>query len=513
VNEIRNNLGRWKRDPIAFILEVLIDPETGRPFELYPAQLRFLREALTPNSNGGLSYPEIVFSAPKKSGKTSNAAMAALYVILALGGPYAEGYCVANDFEQAQGRVFQAIVRIIEVSPLLRSAAKLTANRIEFPSTGATITAIASDYAGAAGANPTLTVFDELWGYTSERARRLWDEMVPVPTRKISARLTATYAGFEGESELLESLYKRGVVGEEIAPSLYRSPGLLMFWSHLPVAPWQTPEWIDQMRTQLRPNAFLRMIENRWVTSESTFVPMEWFDSCVDTTASPVVADPSLPIYVGVDASVKRDSTAMVACTFDRDAKRVRLVWHRIFQPSQDEPLDLEATVESSIRELHSRFDVREVRYDPYQLIAVAQRLSTRVRMTEFAQTVPNLTEASSNLYEVIKGRNLVVYPDSDLRLAVTRCVAIETTRGWKIAKEKSSHKIDIVVALAMAALGAVRGSHDPAEAWMTYIRRELARDGLLAQTGCAKCRKPLEPGKPVTQSRGLIFCSQICAW
>jgi hypothetical protein len=136
---------------------------------------------------------------------------------------YAEAYCVANDFDQAQGRVFQAISRIIEASPLLRDSAKLTANKIEFPSTGATITAIASDYAGAAGANPTITVFDELWGYTSERSQRLWDEMVPVPTRKISVRLTVTYAGFEGESKLLEDLYKRGIQGEQIAPDLYRS--------------------------------------------------------------------------------------------------------------------------------------------------------------------------------------------------------------------------------------------------------------------------------------------------
>ena len=47
--------------------------------------------------------------------------------------------------------------------------------------------------------------------------------MVPVPTRKISIRLTVTYAGFEGESKLLEDLYRRGLAGEQIAPDLYRS--------------------------------------------------------------------------------------------------------------------------------------------------------------------------------------------------------------------------------------------------------------------------------------------------
>jgi hypothetical protein len=43
----------------------------------------------------------------------------------------------------------------------------VTQNRISFPEMGATITALASDYAGAAGANPVVSSFDELWGYTS----------------------------------------------------------------------------------------------------------------------------------------------------------------------------------------------------------------------------------------------------------------------------------------------------------------------------------------------------------
>ncbi|MBF6570424.1 MAG: hypothetical protein IVW54_16280 [Candidatus Binataceae bacterium] len=466
------NLAKLRRDPIAFIARVLIDPETSKPFELYPAQITFLREALTPTADGRLPYPELVYAAIKKSGKTATAAMAMLYVIVALGGPFAEGYCAANDFDQAQGRVFQAICRIIEASPMLRDSAKVTANRIEFSSTGATITAIASDYAGAAGANPTFTVFDELWAYTSERAYRMWDEMVPPPTRKVAARLTVTYAGFEGESKLLETLYKRAMEGDEIAPSLHRAPGLLAAWHHKPVAPWQTPEWIEQMRTQLRPNAFLRQIENRFVTNESSFVDMEWYDGCVDPMLTPELANPGLSVWVGVDASVKRDSTAIVAATFA--GGKVRLAWHRIFQPSPTDPLDFEQAIEKTLFELQRRFWVREIRYDPYQLVSVAQRLTgVGLPMVEFPQTVGNLTEASTNLYEVIKGRNLSIYPDADLRLAISRAVALETTRGWRIAKEKQSHKIDVVVALAQAALGAVQQGQVPGRIEFTPAPRQ----------------------------------------
>jgi hypothetical protein len=44
------------------------------------------------------------------------------------------------------------------------------------------------------------------------------------------------------------------------------------------------------------------------------------------------------------------------------------------------------------------------------------------------------------------------------MRLAISRAVAIETPRGWRIAKEKQAHKIDVVVALAMACHAATLG-------------------------------------------------------
>ena len=94
---------------------------------------------------------------------------------------------------------------------------------------------------------------------------------------------------------------------------------------------------------------------------------------------------------------------------------------------------------------------------------ATAQRLTRAgLKLEEFPQTVPNLTEASQNLFELIKGTTLVAYPDAAIRLAVSRAIAAETARGWRIAKDKQAHKIDVVIALAMAALAAVRGQAVP---------------------------------------------------
>jgi terminase large subunit-like protein len=455
------SIGEWRRDPCgAFIENVLHDPETNKPFKLLDAEREFLAHAFKTDANGRLLYPEQVYAAPKKSGKTGFAALHTLTTTLLFGGRFAEAYALANDLEQAASRVFQAIKRIVEASPLLKQAAtEITKDRIAFGKVfgGASIAAIASDYAGAAGANPTISCFDELWGYTSERSRRLWDEMVPPPTRKIACRLTVTYAGFEGESNLLQDLHKRGMAQPEIGKGLRAGDGILMAWHHEPIAPWQTEAWLAEMRRSLRPNQYLRMIENRFVTSESSFVPLEKWDACVDPAATPMVSVPGLPIYVGIDASVKHDSAAVVAVTFDNASQRVRLVWHRVFQPSPDDPLDFEATIEATVLDLAKRFKVCRVLFDPYQMQSTAQRLiRANIHIEEFPQSVGNLTLASQNLYELIEGRNLTAYPDAAMRLAVSRCVAIESSRGWRIAKEKQSHKIDVVVALGFAAWAAV---------------------------------------------------------
>jgi phage terminase large subunit-like protein len=455
----QNTLERWVREPISFITEVLRNPETNRPFELMPAQREFFKHAFQIDDDGRLRYPEQLLGTPKKFGKTTTAAMHLLTTSLVFGGRFAEAYCVANDLEQAQGRVFQAVRRIVEASPYLRREAEVLQNRITFPETGATIQAIGSDYAGAAGANPTISSFDELWGYTSERSRRLWDEMVASPARKISARLVTTYAGFEGESVLLEELYKRGLQQPTVGTDLYAGDGLLCYWTHDCQAPWQNERWLIDMRRQLRPSQYARMIENRFTSTEAAFITAEMWDGITTLNGTPHY-NPMVPIWIGIDASTKRDSTAIVAVTHSKKTGVVTLTRHYIFQPSPSEPLDFEATVERTIRELRQHFSIRKIFYDPFQMAATAQRLTREnLPIEEFPQTSPNLAAMSQLLFELIRSRQLAVYPDQAMRLAATRCVAVESSRGLRIDKAKASHKIDVIVALGMACFAAMQGS------------------------------------------------------
>jgi hypothetical protein len=87
------SLDDYRANPARFIAEILIDPGTGKPFELLPAERAFLDHAFRTDAGGRLIYPEQVFSAPKKSGKTGFAALHTLTMCLLFGGQYAEGYC------------------------------------------------------------------------------------------------------------------------------------------------------------------------------------------------------------------------------------------------------------------------------------------------------------------------------------------------------------------------------------------------------------------------------------
>ena len=81
------------------------------------------------------------------------------------------------------------------------------------------------------------------------------------------------------------------------------------------------------------------MIQNQFVSSESTFIDLSTWDSCVQPALTLVMNDKRIAVWAGVDASVKRDSTALVACTYDKKTKCVRLINHKIFTPTPGDPM------------------------------------------------------------------------------------------------------------------------------------------------------------------------------
>lgn len=128
----------------------------------------------------------------------------------------------------------------------------------------------------------------------------------------------------------------------------------------------------------------------------------------------------------------------------------------RIWWPTPADPLDLESTIEWYLRQLHQNHRIAEIICDPWQLHrSISTLRAAGLPIREFPQSQGNVTLMGQTLFDLLNGRNLRVYPSDELRTQALNTVATESSRGFRISKEKASNKIDSIVALAMACVSA----------------------------------------------------------
>lgn len=162
---IKMGFVEWCEHPEhGFYIRDSYNTETGQPagpgkLNLFDFQKRILNKVLTPDPETGLfPYTTIVYSCPKKSGKTKiAAAVATWYAECADSGT--EVYLIANDQEQAEGLVMKDI--IYHAREVGYRALK---GEVQLPD-GTFIKALSQSYRSIAGTRHGLTIWDELWGY------------------------------------------------------------------------------------------------------------------------------------------------------------------------------------------------------------------------------------------------------------------------------------------------------------------------------------------------------------
>ncbi len=399
----------------------------------------------------------------KKTGKTLMNGVLLAWRWLALPSQH---FAVGNDLDQSAGRQFQMIAEMVKRHPYLRLNCDVTKGKITFLPTGSTIEALAVDAAGNAGANHLTASHTEAWGVIYEAGIRAYEELTPPPGRSWglpAMRICDSYAGIEDESVTWHKLVDRGLVGERVSSDwpIYRNGGLLLFHMAGEEAqercfrgsPEEAAAYYADQKEQLRPSAYLRLHLNQRSQGGESFIDLAWWDACASPDHHMRIQAPDYPTCAGVDASIKHDSAAVVFTYWDEERQKVVLAKHRIWQPTRREPLDLDATIGEELREAQRQFNLRTVYFDPWQMQALAQNLRPAgLPMVEYPQTVGNLTAIGQGLYDLVKHANLIAYQDEQIRRQVSQAIAVETPRGWRIAKEKSGHKIDFVVALAMSA-------------------------------------------------------------
>lgn len=443
-------------------------------------QIPILKHCLTPDENGKLPYTTIVYSTTKKSGKSAVAAAITWWYAIQLP-ENSEIYLLANSLDQSSGRILRDIQYHAKKENSINNKEdntpiKVLRDEVVLPN-GTFIKSIPAEASSSAGSRHAMTVWDELWGFSSELSRRLWDEMTPIPTVENSLRLVVTYAGIMGESDLLWDLYTQGV-GEdehedgrgtpiaELSPlPAWKNGQLFTYWNHEPTMPWQTREYYEGELASNRPAAYQRLHENRWVTGNETFIPDNWWTRATRYFSGPSDFTPahpyrSFPVYIAVDGAQKHDCMAVVGVTYDQKRGKLIQLFHRIWTPTKGDTLNLDETLGPFLWQHHSMYNVVDVAYDPALLVQyMLTQKSKGLPVSEFTQTPVNMIKASQCFYDLLKYGNYETYPDEEVSIHIRNTIAKEEARGFRLVRDKnrrSTKPMDFSIAAAMASFRAV---------------------------------------------------------
>lgn len=489
-------------------------PETSQPIALGPHQRTFLRLA---NYHPAL-FTSVLYSTIKKSGKTAIAGVQGRYSA-EFSGNKAEIYFIANDKDQAKDRAYESAKTSITLAPayqkakgLLPGSWRIIERIATHIPTDSTMQAIASDYQGAAGGNPTLTCWTELWGFTLERFKRLWDELTPVPTRARSMRWVETYAGYRDESELLWTYYQLGMQGRratvkdlepyawplgsdpwpfadrnEIPIWINEHAGMVTYWdtaveptNYARRMPWQQgargARYYQHQATELREPAFNRLHRNLWQNSLSALMPVEWYEACSfeKRGVDKLSFDAGYPVVLGVDASVSGDCTAIEGVSrhpddtqiTTKDAKGNDVVTslhdtdvvhrtHHVWKPPKGGTIDY-AEVEATIRMLCKTLNVVCIVYDQFQLHDMMQRLTRDgVAWCKVFSQAADREIADKNFHDMVRDRHY--WHDNEMPSEyISNASAYQAGTGAKIdrlriVKGGANLPVDPTVATSMA--------------------------------------------------------------
>jgi phage terminase large subunit-like protein len=155
----------YAKDPISFLEDHYILPETMHTIKLQPWQKDYVLGPLfyDLDDKGKRKYNIAVIGHPKKGGKSAFAAGIGVYFCFC-DEPFGEIIVASNSRDQASMIIYTKMRRSIMLDPALKKACvPMRKEKIEVHSTGTTARCIAQNYETAAGLNPNLTIFDELW--------------------------------------------------------------------------------------------------------------------------------------------------------------------------------------------------------------------------------------------------------------------------------------------------------------------------------------------------------------
>lgn len=473
----------------------------GKPFELIDWQERIIRDlfgVLKPD--GWRQFNQAYIEIPKKNGKSELAAAVALLLTCGDGEQRAEVYGCASDRQQAS-IVFDVAADMVRMCPALSKRVKILGSqkRIIYEPTNSFYQVLSSEAYSKHGFNVHGVVFDELHAMPD---RKLFDVMTKGSgdARTQPLYFLITTAGTDTHSICYEVHQKaedilRGRKHDKTFYPVIFGAGRDEDWTSEEVWRKANPSLgetisVEKVRAACESarqnpgeeNAFRQLRLDQWVKQSVRWMPMEKWDAC----AFPVDAQ-SLAgrvCYGGLDLSSTTDITAFVLVfppedesdkyqvlpyfwipeeNVDLRVKRDHVpydVWQRQgFLRTTDGNVVHYGFIEQFIGQLGERYNIREIAFDRWGAVQMTQNLEDMgFTVVPFGQGYKDMSPPTKELMKLTLEQKIAHGGHPVLRWMMDNIfIRTDPAGNIKADKEKSTEKIDGVIAAIMALDRAIR--------------------------------------------------------
>lgn len=491
----RGQFERLMSDPAAFRERLLIDCD-GQPRPLGKCLDDWQRADFEAIDSGlrrvvGQNVPNPVLRAmfirPRGHSKTSDQAVTAAWLLFASLRKLT-AVAAAADKEQA-ALLLNAVDTLCRLNRWLGEILEVSKDRVINRRSGSTLTVISSDAASSFGHNPDFVILDEVSHW---RGRELFDSLLSAAAKRASCMvLTIMNAGFRESWQ------------GKLVDQVRTDPAWLFRELDGPKASWITPARLEEQRRLLPPKTFARLWLNHWSDGSGDALDGADIRAAVTLPGPCNYPERGWAYVAGLDIGLRRDASALAVVArhtgyMDRQVRKPRplvgafsamadlglvdapadeirytrhpgsgalkLVELHVWKPKAGR-VELDS-VERMILDVHRRFKLTRLAYDPWQAEHLGQRLTKAGLYCDPMNFTPgNLQSMASGMLTAFRERQLSLYDHAEL-LADLKAMRIteKANGGYRLEmargnEEGTSHgDAATSLAIALEASRAIRG-------------------------------------------------------
>jgi hypothetical protein len=404
--------------------------------------------------------------------KSRDVAALSVVALLTQFPPGAQGYIAASDAEQA-GLLRQSMAEFVNSTPELQGRVTVDLRKVSAPS-GATLTVLAADSAGAHGLRPYWLVLDEIANWPDTPRHRdfynaLW---AGLPKVSDSRGIIITTAG--APSHFSKRIFDTANAEKSWRCSDIKGP-----------PPWVDPDEVAAEQRRMWPSEFQRYWQNEWCSHDDSIADPDDVDAaCI--LAGPIAPDETCTYTCSLDLGVRSDRT--VACIAHSvragDATQVIVDRLEVWTPTPGNPVELD-NVRLWLTEMCRSYKAKLL-YDPSQAYLLIEQIrKAGIRTEEFVFSSSSVGKLATAIMQALRGRTVLLPDDDELRQELLAVRLRETSPNVMRIDTVGNGHDDRVIAVAMATYDLT--AHAPnsmAKEWIEQLARDAQSPGAAVPEG-----------------------------